>query len=116
MVKNFFKPEFINRLDEIILFNHLDFSKMNEILSIQINKLKKLLSEKNINLDLDKSAMDWLSKKGFDYAYGARPLRRVIQQNVQNKLASLVLEGVVKESDTVNITAGSSGLKLKVAK
>jgi len=112
MVQAHFRPEFLNRLDEIILFRRLQRSDMAAIVQIQVEHLRKLLTERKVGLDLDRSALEWLGTEGYDSTYGARPLKRVIQRNLQNPLASLILEGVIKEGDTVHVSAGSQGLTI----
>ena len=93
IVRHHFRPEFLNRLDEIILFRRLQRSDMASIVSIQLEHLRKLLADRKIGLELDRSALEWLASEGYDSTYGARPLKRVIQRSLQNPLASLILEG-----------------------
>ncbi|ETR77068.1 ATPase AAA [Afipia sp. P52-10] len=110
VVRASFRPEFLNRVDEIILFHRLQKSEMGKIVDIQMRRLSKLLEERKIVLDLEPAARDWLAEKGWDPAYGARPLKRVIQRSVQDPLAELILAGDVKDGETVTIDAGRSGL------
>ncbi|MEK9753845.1 MAG: AAA family ATPase, partial [Rhodospirillaceae bacterium] len=110
VVKMAFRPEFINRLDEIILFHRLFREHMGGIVEIQLGRLEKLLKDKQIVIELDGAAKARLADKGYDPVYGARPLKRVIQTELQNPLASLYLEGRVKEGDTVKISATDDGL------
>ncbi len=105
MVRAHFRPEFLNRVDEIILFHRLQKSEMGRIVEIQFGRLQKLLEERKITLTLDAAARDWLAAKGWDPAYGARPLKRVIQRNVQDPLAEMILAGDVKDGDRVVISA-----------
>ncbi|HET6196031.1 MAG TPA: ATP-dependent chaperone ClpB, partial [Acetobacteraceae bacterium] len=112
VVRHHFRPEFLNRLDEIILFRRLQRSDMASIVSIQLEHLRKLLADRKIGLELDRGALEWLANEGYDSTYGARPLKRVIQRNLQNPLASLILEGAVKEADTVHVSAGPQGLTI----
>jgi ATP-dependent Clp protease ATP-binding subunit ClpB len=112
IVRAHFRPEFLNRLDEIILFRRLQRSDMAAIVQIQVEHLRKLLAERKVGLELDRSALEWLGTEGYDSTYGARPLKRVIQRNLQNPLASLILEGVIKDGDTVHVSAGSQGLTI----
>ncbi|MBR2816303.1 MAG: AAA family ATPase, partial [Reyranella sp.] len=102
-VRAAFRPEFLNRLDEILLFNRLSRASMTDIVEIQLNRLRKLLVDRKIGLDIDAKALQWLANRGYDPVYGARPLKRVIQRSLQNPLASLLLEGKVKDGDTVAI-------------
>ena len=104
MVRAHFRPEFLNRVDEIILFHRLQKSEMGRIVEIQFARLQKLLEERKIVLTLDPSARDWLAEKGWDPAYGARPLKRVIQRNLQDPLAEMILAGEVADGDTVAIS------------
>jgi ATP-dependent Clp protease ATP-binding subunit ClpB len=110
VVRASFRPEFINRVDEIILFHRLKRAEMGRIVDIQIARLQKLLDERKITLRLDPSAREWLADKGYDPAYGARPLKRVIQKSLQDTLAELILAGTVKDGDAVAISAGKQGL------
>jgi ATP-dependent Clp protease ATP-binding subunit ClpB len=112
IVRAHFRPEFLNRLDEIILFRRLQRADMAAIVQIQLEHLRKLLADRKIGLELDRSALDWLANEGYDSTYGARPLKRVIQRGLQNPLAGLILEGAVKEGETVHVTAGPDGLRI----
>jgi ATP-dependent Clp protease ATP-binding subunit ClpB len=112
IVRQHFRPEFLNRLDEIILFRHLQRSDMAAIVDIQLAGLRKLLADRKIGLELDRSALEWLAAEGYDSTYGARPLKRVIQRSLQNPLAGLILEGSVKEGDTVHVSAAADGLRI----
>ncbi len=109
-LKSAFRPEFLNRLDDIILFHRLKRNQMTAIVDIQLLRLDKLLVERKIELRLDDAAKAWLADKGYDPAYGARPLKRVIQRQVQDPLADLILSGAVKDGDKVEISAGDNGL------
>ena len=104
-VRAHFRPEFLNRVDEIILFHRLQKSEMGRIVEIQFARLEKLLEERKITLTLDAAARDWLAAKGWDPAYGARPLKRVIQRNLQDPLAEMILAGEVQDGDRVAISA-----------
>jgi ATP-dependent Clp protease ATP-binding subunit ClpB len=115
VVRAHFRPEFLNRLDEIVLFRRLQRSDMAAIVLIQLAHLRKLLEDRKISLELDRSALEWLGAEGYDSTYGARPLKRVIQRNLQNPLAGMILEGVVKEGDTVHVSAGPKGLLINGA-
>ncbi len=110
LVRAHFRPEFLNRVDEIILFHRLQKSEMGRIVEIQFGRLTRLLEDRKIRLDLDDAARDWLAEKGWDPAYGARPLKRVIQRNVQDPLAEMILAGEVRDGDHVKIGAGAGGL------
>src|SRR3982075_841638 len=104
-VRAHFRPEFLNRVDEIILFHRLQKSEMGRIVEIQFGRLTRLLEERKIVLTLDAGARDWLAAKGWDPAYGARPLKRVIQRHLQDPLAEMILAGEVKDGDRVVISA-----------
>ena len=110
IVRANFRPEFLNRLDEILLFHRLFPEQMGAIVEIQLRRLRQLLVDRKISLDLDNSAIDWLATAGYDPVYGARPLKRVIQRELQNPLATRILEGRIKDGDTVQVTADSKGL------
>ena len=103
-VRAHFRPEFLNRVDEIILFHRLQKSEMGRIVEIQFSRLQKLLEDRKITLTLDAAARDWLAAKGWDPAYGARPLKRVIQRHVQDPLAEMILAGDVVDGDQVAIS------------
>ncbi|HVE23306.1 MAG TPA: ATP-dependent chaperone ClpB [Acidocella sp.] len=109
-VREHFRPEFLNRLDEIVLFRRLQRADMATIVSIQLRHLEHLLADRHIRIALDEGARAWLAEAGYDPVYGARPLKRVIQRNLQNPLAGLILEGTVKDGDTVQVTASDAGL------
>jgi ATP-dependent Clp protease ATP-binding subunit ClpB len=117
VVKASFRPEFLNRVDEVILFHRLKKKDMGAIVKIQLKRLEKLLADRKITLDFDTDALNWLADKGYDPAYGARPLKRVIQRFVQDPVAEKILQGdirdgqrvkVVQTSDRLNFIAGDS--------
>jgi len=110
VVRSHFRPEFLNRVDEIILFHRLKRNQMGAIVDIQMKRLDALLVDRKIILDLKDEARTWLAEKGYDPAYGARPLKRMIQKNVKDSLAELILSGAVKDGDHVPISAGPLGL------
>ncbi|MBV6488926.1 MAG: Chaperone protein ClpB [Pseudorhodoplanes sp.] len=110
VVRSAFRPEFLNRVDEIILFHRLKRSEMGRIVDIQMDRLAKLLADRKIVVQLDPAAREWLADKGYDPAYGARPLKRVIQKSLQDPLAELILSGKVKDGDLVKVAAGKAGL------
>ena len=114
-VRAHFRPEFLNRLDEIVLFRRLQRADMAAIVRIQLQRLVALLADRKIGLELDRAATDWLAHEGYDSTYGARPLKRVIQRSLQNTLAGLILEGSVKEGETVHVSAGGKGLTINGA-
>ena len=99
-----FRPEFLNRIDEIILFKRLERAQMAAIVDIQLRRLEKLLAARNIALELDARAKGELAKRGYDPIYGARPLKRVVQKDIQDPMARLILEGRIKDGDVVRVT------------
>jgi ATP-dependent Clp protease ATP-binding subunit ClpB len=109
-VRAHFRPEFLNRLDDIILFHRLKRRDMGQIVDIQLTRLAKLLEDRKITLDLDESARSWLAEKGYDPIYGARPLKRVIQREVQDPLADKILAGEIPDGSRVRITGGTDKL------
>lgn len=113
VVRATFRPEFLNRLDEILIFHHLSREDMTHVVTIQIGNLKKRLEERKIALTLDQKALDWLADAGFDLLYGARPLKRVIQRNLQDPLAVKLLDGTLCEGSTVHVTTNENGLVFK---
>jgi ATP-dependent Clp protease ATP-binding subunit ClpB len=110
VVRAAFRPEFLNRLDEILLFKRLSREQMTGIVDIQLAHLRGLLADRKIGLELDEAAQAWLADAGYDPVYGARPLKRVIQRSLQNPLAGLILEGKIADGDTVHVGAGPDGL------
>jgi ATP-dependent Clp protease ATP-binding subunit ClpB len=111
-VRSRFRPEFLNRLDEIILFHRLQRVDMGKIVDIQMGRLTKLLSDRKISITLDDAARTWLANRGYDPAYGARPLKRVIQRHVQDPLAEQILAGGVKDGDKVTVSVRDGELTI----
>ncbi len=109
IVKQAFRPEFLNRLDEILIFHRLGREHMKGIVDIQLKRLHKLLEDQKVNLVLEDSAKEWLAEIGYDPTYGARPLKRIIQRNLQNELAGLLLEGKILPGDIVLVKKGKEG-------
>lgn len=110
VVRGAFRPEFLNRLDEILLFHRLTREQMSGIVEIQLGHLRGLLEDRKITLELDDAATEWLANAGYDPVYGARPLKRVIQRHLQNPLASRILEGTIADGDAVRVSAEADGL------
>lgn len=110
IVRHSFRPEFLNRLDEIILFHRLRREDMAAIVDVQIGRLSATLLDRKITIKLDKKARQWLADKGYDPVYGARPLKRTIQQYLQNSLATLILEGSVNDGDEIEVTVAGNEL------
>ena len=112
IVRRSFRPEFLNRLDEIILFNRLGRSEMKRIVDIQLRHLQQLLAERKITLKIDDTAKTWLANTGYDPVYGARPLKRVIQRELQNPLATMLLSGTIKDGETVRVSVHDGRLTI----
>ncbi len=112
LVRRAFRPEFLNRLDEILLFNRQSRAEMAKIVEIQLRHLRKLLADRKIELDVDETAMTWLANTGYDPVYGARPLKRVIQKNLQDPLAARIRAGEVKDGDAVKVGVQSGALTI----
>jgi ATP-dependent Clp protease ATP-binding subunit ClpB len=109
-VKMAFRPEFLNRVDEILLFHRLERGQMGAIVDIQLKRLQKLLDAREVAIEVTPKAREWLANEGYDSAYGARPLKRVIQRSVQDELAEKMLAGDVVDGGTVKVDAGENGL------
>ena len=114
-VRAAFRPEFLNRLDEILLFHRLTREQMAGIVDIQLARLGALMANRHMELILDAPARQWLAGKGYDPVYGARPLKRVIQRELQNPLASLILDGTISDGDKVSVSGGKDGLTINGA-
>ena len=113
VVRAHFRPEFLNRLDEIILFHRLGEEHMAPIVDLQVLRVQKLLKDRKIELDLTDAARRWLGRVGYDPVYGARPLKRAIQKYLQDPLAELILRGEVPDGSTVRIDEGDGALKME---
>jgi len=113
-VKAVFKPEFLNRLDEIILFHRLNRNNIHDIVKIQLEALRKILLAQNITLEFDESALNYLAEKGYDPSFGARPLKRLIQREIQNNLAKMILSGEISSGKAVKISAKREELEIKI--
>ncbi|MGZ5927832.1 MAG: ATP-dependent chaperone ClpB [Rhizomicrobium sp.] len=111
-VRGHFRPEFLNRLDEIILFHRLTRANMDKIVDIQVERLTRLLADRKITISLDKKATEWLAHAGYDPVYGARPLKRVIQRRLQDPLAQMILEGRVSDGSVIKVSASKTGLTI----
>ncbi len=112
-LKLHFKPEFLNRVDDILIFHRLSKEQLKTIVTLQIKRLQKLLAERQLHLELTDAARDFLADAGYDPVYGARPLRRAIQRYLQDKLAPMLLEGKFKEGDTIMVDGDKEGLTFK---
>jgi ATP-dependent Clp protease ATP-binding subunit ClpC len=109
-MKKTFRPEFINRIDEIIVFHQLTEQQLRQIVDLLVKDLKERLADRKLNIELSEEAKSWLAKEGYDPVYGARPLRRAIERHVENPLSAKILSGQLKEGDTVRVDAGKDGL------
>jgi len=109
-VRAHFRPEFLNRIDETILFRRLGRADMDRIVPIQMARLERMLADRRITLELDDGAREWLARRGYDPVYGARPLKRVIQREVQDPLARLLLDGTLRDGDRVEVRASGENL------
>ena len=103
-VKKNFKPEFLNRIDDLIIFNRLTKREMSQIIDLQINYLKKVLKQKKIRIDIDSKAKNWITNEGFSPSYGARPLKRIIQTEIVDKIAFKILSDEIKEESKIKIS------------
>jgi ATP-dependent Clp protease ATP-binding subunit ClpB len=112
MVRGHFKPEFLNRLDDIVVFSALNRDELSQIVEINIDRLLKRLASKRIQLGVTPAARSWLADKGWDPIYGARPLRRLMQQQIDDKLANMVLAGSIREGETVKVDLSTDGSEL----
>jgi len=114
VVRGHFRPEFLNRLDEIILFHRLAMEHMAPIVEIQVKRVQKLLDDRKITLDLTDAALRWLGRVGYDPVYGARPLKRAVQRYLQDPLAEMLIEGGVTDGATLKIDEGDGELQMEV--
>jgi ATP-dependent Clp protease ATP-binding subunit ClpB len=113
-VRAHFRPEFVNRIDEIVVFEPLGRDEIERIVDIQVGRLAERLAERKLTLRLTEAARAWLAEQGYDPAFGARPLKRVIQRHLQNPLALKLLSGEVREGDAVEVDATPEGLVFRV--
>jgi ATP-dependent Clp protease ATP-binding subunit ClpB len=110
VVRGHFRPEFLNRVDEIILFRRLGRAEMDNIVRIQLKRLETLLADRRMTLSLDDAAMTWMADKGYDPVYGARPLKRVIQKDLVDPVARKLLQGDLVDGSVIAVTTGPDGL------
>jgi ATP-dependent Clp protease ATP-binding subunit ClpB len=116
VVAEHFRPEFINRVDDIVVFHPLDREQIRQIVDIQLGALRKRLVDRDIVLNVAAPAMDLLADAGFDPVYGARPLKRAIQQRLENPLAEAILRGTFGPGDQIEVTAAGDALEFRKAK
>jgi ATP-dependent Clp protease ATP-binding subunit ClpB len=115
VVRGAFRPEFLNRLDETLIFNRLSRGQMAGIVSMQLGQLQRRLEARNISLSLDEEAEKWLAREGYNPAYGARPLKRVIQRYLQNPLAEKILTAQVNDGDHIRVSVKDNSLSFETA-
>jgi ATP-dependent Clp protease ATP-binding subunit ClpB len=115
-VRAAFKPEFLNRLDDIVVFGALSVEELRRIAGLQIQRLGERLKDRRLELDVTGEALDWLAKQGYDEAYGARPLRRLVQTAIGDQLAREILAGQVRDGDTVRVTLDGDALTVGPAR
>jgi ATP-dependent Clp protease ATP-binding subunit ClpB len=113
LLKVSFRPEFLNRIDETVIFNRLGKGEIGKILDIQLVRLAARLAERKVELHLSKTAKELLAERGYDPLFGARPLKRTIQSDLENPLAKLIIAGKIKEGDTVTADVVSGELSFK---
>jgi ATP-dependent Clp protease ATP-binding subunit ClpB len=111
-IRAHFRPEFLNRIDEIVFFKRLGRAEIDRIVGVQLKRLEKLLSDRRITIEIDDAAMHWLAERGYDPVYGARPLKRAIQKELQDPLARMILEGRIKDGEDVKVTVDQGSLAL----
>src|SRR5581483_8622573 len=116
VVRRHFRPEFLNRIDEIILFKRLGRAEMDGIVKIQLQRVDKLLADRRMAIALDGAATHWLADRGYDPVYGARPLKRVIQKDLVDPIARKLLAGDFEDGSVIDVTAGEDGLVIGKAK
>jgi ATP-dependent Clp protease ATP-binding subunit ClpB len=112
-VRTAFKPEFLNRLDEVVVFDPLSTQELSRIVELQVRALSARLHDRRVTLEVTEAAREWLAERGYDPAYGARPLRRLVQREIGDRLATALLAGDVRDGDTVTVDLGEGGLLLR---
>jgi ATP-dependent Clp protease ATP-binding subunit ClpA len=115
-LKKYFRPEFLNRIDDIIIFHSLDEKEIAAIVEVQLHRLKDRLAQQQLTVTLDPAATRFLAKEGYDPQFGARPLKRAIQEHLLNPLAMKLLAGEFKAGDTIKVTAAAGNLKFQPQK
>jgi ATP-dependent Clp protease ATP-binding subunit ClpB len=111
-VRSHFRPEFLNRIDEIILFQRLGRAQMDSIVTIQLQSLERRLADRQMAISLDPSALHWLGERGYDPAYGARPLKRVIQKDLIDPIAKKLLSGEFLDGQVIDVRGGDGRLEI----
>ncbi len=108
-----FRPEFLNRVDEIVLFKPLTLTEIERIVDLQLNLLRTRLAERHIELELTDTAKELLARRGYDPVYGARPLKRIIQRELETKLSRALLKGEITDNSRVEVVATKGELEFK---
>ena len=111
-IRAHFRPEFLNRIDEIVFFKRLGRGEIDRIVGVQLKRLEKILADRRMTISVTDTAMHWLAERGYDPVYGARPLKRVIQKELQDPLARRILEGRIKDGDAITVTVDGGALSL----
>jgi ATP-dependent Clp protease ATP-binding subunit ClpB len=111
-VRQHFRPEFLNRLDEVLIFHRLSPEQLRDIVDIQLRRVAGRFAQRDLSLEVTDAAKDWLAQRGYDPVYGARPLKRVLRKEVEDKVALLLLDGRVLEGDTVHVDADADALRI----
>jgi len=114
-LKRHFRPEFLNRVDDVIIFQSLDEEELSRIVEIQLEKLEKRLAQQSLTMEVDRSAKKFLAREGYDPQFGARPLKRAIQEHLLDPLATRLLEGEFKPGDRIKVSGNGSGLTMEKA-
>lgn len=113
-LKDTFKPEFLNRIDEIVMFVSLSKEDIREIVALEMEKVEKMLTEKKVGLSVDDAVLDWLAKEGYSEEYGARPLKRLIQKEIEDKLSQMIIGGGAAEGDDIDVVMDGNAVKVAV--
>ena len=112
LLKTYFKPEFLNRIDEIVVFDRLNESMIRKIAQLRLSELGERLTQRNIKLEVEDKAIDYIAKEGYDEQFGARPLKRAIQNLLENPIAKKILAGEIMEGDTIHVSLSGSELAI----
>jgi ATP-dependent Clp protease ATP-binding subunit ClpB len=115
IVREHFKPEFLNRLEDVLVFDVLSPDELGRIVDIQVSRLARRLADRQLTLEVTPSARQWLTSTGYDPVYGARPLRRLVATAIGDRLAKALLSGEIRDGDTVVVDTGDDGLTVRAA-
>jgi ATP-dependent Clp protease ATP-binding subunit ClpB len=111
-VREHFRPEFLNRLDEVLIFNRLSLEDLRKIVDVQLERVRARFAQRDLSLELTPAAKDWLAREGFDPVYGARPLKRVLRKELEDRVALALLDGSITEGQTIKVDVADDGLVL----